>query len=313
MDASVPSVRCKPFWGKRSDLPLEDGFVDTYDLCGMAAARIRLPRTAIPTMSVESAQNLSQSEIFRRIIALRNEGSIYDLEDPILDSVFCGSADRYATIAFALQGFSKVLDVGCGTGLLLAILSKLGHVTHGVDIMHPADAPPPLFARHGIQYHRCNVELDTYPHRDESFDAVTCCQVMEHFTHSHLHAAREFRRVLRPGGCVEIDVPNVASFRNRLRLLRGKNITWDYRDHYLLTKPLFHQGHSLYPIRHNREFTRKELHLLLQEAGFHDIQVVFFKDENYRTGMRRLLSLGSAVRNLVPGIRKSLLATARKT
>jgi hypothetical protein len=115
-------------------------------------------------------------------------------------------------------------------------------------------------------------------------------------------------RYYTPGGLIEVDVPNVASFRNRSRLLRGRNITYDYAEHYLHAQPVIHRGLSFYPLRHNREFARGELQLLLAEAGFRDIDVRFLKSRRWRTGLSRLQSVGTALKDLVPSLRKSLIA-----
>lgn len=262
-------------------------------------------------MEQNAQQRLTKRQILAHIVALRNEGRLYDLANAKLDSGFRGSADRYAEIAFVLQGYDKVLDVGSGPGLLLATLASLGHQCWGLDLVDLGMIAP-TYARHGIQYRQCNVEVDAYPFPDDCFDAVTCGQVLEHFSHSPLPALGEMRRVLKPEGVIELDVPNVACFRNRWRMLRGKNITWNYREHYLRAQPLFHRGFSFYPFRHNREFTGAELRDLLLEAGFGGSSVQFLKDRNFRTGWKRFLAAGSAARNLVPGLRKSLIAIARK-
>jgi ubiquinone/menaquinone biosynthesis C-methylase UbiE len=262
-------------------------------------------------MEQNAQQCLTRRQILAHIVSLRSEGRLYHLGNPKLNSAFFGSADRYAEIACLLQGKEKVLDVGSGSGLLLSTLASLGHQCWGLDLVEPGMIAP-TYARHGIQYRQCNVEVDDYPFPDDCFDAVTCCQVLEHFSHSPLPALGEMRRVLKPEGVLELDVPNVACFRNRWRMLRGKNITWNYREHYLRAQPLFHRGFSFYPVRHNREFTRAELRELLLEGGFSEVSVQFLKDRNLRTGWKRLLDAGSAARNLVPSLRKSLIATARK-
>ena len=95
-------------------------------------------------------------------------------------------------------------------------------------------------------------------------------------------------------------------------MLRGKNITYDYREHYLHAKPLLYQGHSFYPLRHNREFTRDELRLLLEEAQFRDIEVEFLKSRRHRVGFERVRNAGTIVRDAIPSLRKSLIAFARK-
>jgi hypothetical protein len=95
-------------------------------------------------------------------------------------------------------------------------------------------------------------------------------------------------------------------------MIRGKHITFDYREHYLHAAPVLYKGLSFYPARHNREFTRQELKILLEEAGFRKIEVAFLKSRRYREGMGRVRSLGSALRDLAPSLRKSLIAFAEK-
>ncbi|MCZ6719710.1 MAG: class I SAM-dependent methyltransferase [Gammaproteobacteria bacterium] len=163
-----------------------------------------------------------------------------------------------------------------------------------------------------MEFRNCNVEIDEFPFPDDSFDVVTCCQVLEHFVGSSLGTMAEIKRVLHPGGILEVDVPNVVCFRNRSRILRGKNITFDYKKHYLYEESVLYKGHSFYPMRHNREFTRDELYLLLDCAGFDDIRVSFLKSRRQRTGLERIRSVGSALRDAVPSLRKSLIALAYK-
>lgn len=255
---------------------------------------------------------LTRRKILRHALNLYREGRLFDQAHPGLDSVFAGSIDRFTEIAFRLRGCHKVLDVGSGHGMLLSLLNDLGHECHGVDFTDQAERYPDVYRRKPIRFQVCNVEVDPLPFGDDSFDAVTCCQVLEHFTHSHLPLMREIRRVLRPGGIVEVDVPNAASYRNRSRMLRGKHITYDYLEHYLYTEPVLHKGHSFYPARHNREFTRDELKLLLEHGGFRRIEVTFLKSRHYREGLEQLKSIGSVLRDAVPSLRKSLIAFGEK-
>jgi SAM-dependent methyltransferase len=122
----------------------------------------------------------------------------------------------------------------------------------------------------------------------------------------------EIKRVLRPGGMLEIDVPNVVCFRNRSRILRGKNIAFDYKRNYLYEKPVLYRGHLFFPVRHNREFTRDELKILLDCAKFENANVYFLKSRRRRIGLDRLRFLGTAVRDMVPSWRKSIIAFCYK-
>lgn len=255
---------------------------------------------------------LGKQAIYQRALELRRTGYLYDLAHPALEEVFTGSVDRFADIALRLRGCRKVLDVGSGHGMLLTLLNELGHECHAVDFIDQTTRYPHAYAGRPLSFQVCNVEVDSLPFDDGSFDAVTCCQVLEHFTHSHLPLMQEIRRVLRPGGVVEVDVPNAVSYRNRSRMLRGKHITNDYESHFLRAEPVLYKGMSFYPVRHNREFTAAELHLLLQIAGFRNIQVSFLKGRRHREGMRGLLSIGSILRDAIPSLRKFLIAFAEK-
>lgn len=254
--------------------------------------------------------NLSKSEIKRFAVEKRNSGLFYDKSQASLEDNFRGSIDRFCEIAYEFRNSRRVLDVGSGDGLLLALLKLLGHEVFAVDLSdHSNDA---VYKTHEIAFSTCNVEADPLPFESDSFDAVSCCQALEHFTHSHLPAVLEMRRVLRSGGVIELDVPNAVSFRNRSRMLRGKHITYDYKKHYLLERPIVYKGREYYPDRHNREFTLAELRLLLTEAGFKDVDGRYLKSRRFREGLERFKNVGTALKDVVPGFRKSLIAFAKK-
>ena len=93
----------------------------------------------------------------------------------------------------------------------------------------------------------------------------------------------------------------------------SKLSTYDYEEHYLYSDPIIYKGKYFYPLRHNREFTRREVGILLAAAGFEKIQVTFLKSHRHREGLERFRSLGSALRDLIPSLRKSMIAFAVKT
>ncbi len=95
----------------------------------------------------------------------------------------------------------RILDVGCGTGANLQMLSQFG-AAHGVDISSDALE----FCRtRGL----ANVKqgaAESLPHEDASFDLVTGLDVVEHLD-DDVAGLREMRRVLRPGGRALLFVP----------------------------------------------------------------------------------------------------------
>ena len=94
-----------------------------------------------------------------------------------------------------------ILDVGCGTGANLKLLSQFGDA-EGVDISPDALA----FCRErGLE----NVRLgaaEKLPHEDGTFDLVTALDVVEHMD-DDVAGLREMRRVLRPDGRILLFVP----------------------------------------------------------------------------------------------------------
>jgi SAM-dependent methyltransferase len=116
----------------------------------------------------------------------------------------------------------RILDVGCGTGANLLMLSQFGDA-EGVDLSEDALA----FCRErGLK----NVKLgaaEKLPYDDGTFDLVTALDVVEHMD-DDLAGLKEMRRVLRPGGRVLLFVPtfmflwglqdDVSHHRRRYRL-----------------------------------------------------------------------------------------------
>lgn len=95
----------------------------------------------------------------------------------------------------------KVLDVGCGGGILSESLCQRGaHVT-GIDM---GEAPLAVARLHGLEsgisvnYRQSTVE-DLAVEEPESYDVVTCLEMLEHVP-SHVSVVAACARLLKPGG-----------------------------------------------------------------------------------------------------------------
>lgn len=95
----------------------------------------------------------------------------------------------------------RILDVGCGTGANLEMLSQFGSA-EGVDVS--AEALEFCQAR-GLNNVRLG-EAEHLPYDDNSFDLVTGLDVVEHLD-DDLGGLKEMRRVLRQEGRVLLFVP----------------------------------------------------------------------------------------------------------
>lgn len=139
----------------------------------------------------------------------------------------------------------KVLDVGCGSGVMASRLRDLGHEVHGLDVSR--NAIEKLAAR-GIPGSVCDLE-SVLPFPDQSFDAVWCTEVIEHLT-TPARLLGEIRRILRPGGRLALSTPNSAHIAYRLLHLGGRTCS------------------ELQHPEHLRFFSRSSLQKLLVESGF---------------------------------------------
>ncbi len=98
----------------------------------------------------------------------------------------------------------RVLDVGCGTGSLLALLAQdeqcelLVGLDCSVEMVRRAADKFAVLPRSRALF---VVQGDSgrLPLRDASFDVVACCHSFHHYPDQPA-VVREFRRVLRPGG-----------------------------------------------------------------------------------------------------------------
>jgi ubiquinone/menaquinone biosynthesis C-methylase UbiE len=113
----------------------------------------------------------------------------------------------------------KMLDLGCGTGFLIALARDLFEEIHGVDV---TQAMLDLVDRSSgnITLHRVAAEHLPFP--DASFDLVTAYSFIHH-THDYWAVLAEACRVLKPGGICYVDLePNKAFWDAVSALPSGK-------------------------------------------------------------------------------------------
>lgn len=102
----------------------------------------------------------------------------------------------------------KILDVGCGPGAALLYLSRFGDVI-GVDLSDEALK----FA--GKRGKVMKADISSLPFKDESFDAVSCLDVLYHqWVKDNNKALLEIKRVLKPGGIFLLREPAYDWFRS---------------------------------------------------------------------------------------------------
>ena len=105
----------------------------------------------------------------------------------------------------------SILDLGCGKGALVAILSQQGHDAFGCDFVgsDASDFVPDTTTDSFLR------TIELYPYRlpfdDNQFDCVVSSQVLEHVM-DYESTFREIHRVLKPGGLSLHDFPSRYTF-----------------------------------------------------------------------------------------------------
>jgi SAM-dependent methyltransferase len=147
----------------------------------------------------------------------------------------------------------KVLDIGCGRGLLLNKLRQRGWDPIGTELSEDAAA----FARDRLGLTVITQPLEEINFPSNEFDLVILWHVLEHVA-SPRDALREVSRILKPGGTLLVAVPNFGSWEAR----------WSRNLWFHLDVP-----------RHLTHFTPKTLGRLLADAGIPITAVNFFSAE----------------------------------
>jgi len=107
-----------------------------------------------------------------------------------------------------------------------------------------------------------DAEKDRFPYPDEHFSTVLCCELIEHLLEDPMHLMSEVNRILKPGGHLVLTTPNVAALRGISAILLGYHPGF----FHAYIKPAAESGEV--DARHNREYTAREIHRLLDISGF---------------------------------------------
>ena len=137
---------------------------------------------------------------------------------------------------------NRLVDLGCGTG---STLDAIEGASLRVGIDPSPDALGFARERNGCAFAWGSAEA--LPFRDASFDAALALDVLEHVP-DDARAAREARRVLRPGGVLVVTVP---AFRS----------LWSAHDDAL---------------HHLRRYRKSEVRRLLEEAGLEVLEAGYY-------------------------------------
>jgi ubiquinone/menaquinone biosynthesis C-methylase UbiE len=123
---------------------------------------------------------------------------------PIYDTLFPPHisqhlfTERLRLIKKYLSPPAKILDAGCGTGILLSRLLAEGYDAWGIDL----SASMIKIARRRIPERAMKGDLAKIPYPDHTFDGVISIATLHHLDKSFSKALYEMARILKPGGVI---------------------------------------------------------------------------------------------------------------
>ncbi len=214
------------------------------------------------------ADNVLQESLANPVT--QNEPSGPDSEIAYLKNLSHTHIDTVARVGakFDVSGLARpqVLEMGAYFGVVSMALARGGiHMTAQdlSSITHRA----PLLQRYqleGVTPSAVDDVSQPLPYADHSFDALICCEMLEHLPFNTVRLIREMKRVLKSDGFAFLAVPNQASAKRRLQLLLGKPIREQMSS--WISAPNDDNWHW-------REYVTSEFRQLLEGGGFNKIDL----------------------------------------
>lgn len=157
----------------------------------------------------QDAAERGQSHVYRRGWQYATNGDYHRNLDPnwSYTPTYLRKMYHVRGLISSLGSHRRILDAGCGEGVLVEEFAARGFQIKGMDANYSSPS-----VIHG--------NVCAMPFEDGMFDAVLLLDVFEHLAFSDQPTAlREIRRVLTSGGTLIATIPNLAHLNSRLSLL----------------------------------------------------------------------------------------------
>jgi len=154
----------------------------------------------------------------------------------------------------------RVLDIGCGSGVIADVLASMGATTTGIDANPAAvEYARQTFRRSNLDFRLGLIEEIEFP--DGTVDGVYCLELIEHLYEPQVRELfSTVHRLCRAGGTFTITTPNYSG-------------VWPFVERFLDTLRLVPR---LEGAQHVTRFTRERLQRLLEETGWRvDVMTTF--------------------------------------
>ena len=212
---------------------------------------------------------------------------------------------------------ARVLDIGCGGGLFLAMLKREGTHVQAVGIELSDSRAQYAATKHGLEIHKHPIESDFWQKGYANyFDAVTLWDVIEHVNYP-FQTLQSAANVLKKDGLLLIDTPCRDSFYHQVgeityRLTGGRFPTF------------LNAMYSSHLFGHKQIFSTQEMKELFKAAGLEVLELEIFHELTfpYDFYLRKFFKSEVIIKLLLPAvraffwlfkIRNKMLVIGRKT
>jgi 2-polyprenyl-3-methyl-5-hydroxy-6-metoxy-1,4-benzoquinol methylase len=133
-----------------------------------------------------------------------------------------------------LSNDARILDAGCGEGVLVEEYTNSGLNIEGLDLNYSSE-----FVRRG--------DIRQMPYEDRTFDVVLLLDVFEHVAYAEQsQVLQEIHRVLKPRGQLVASIPNLAHLSSRFSFsLLGRLQRTDSELNHIGERPYIENRHLL--------------------------------------------------------------------
>ncbi len=235
-----------------------DGFnFDTQIIIQLHDAGLRIAEVPIPTYYGDEICYVDgvryAADVTKDVVAYRlqkagfGDGSRIALNDEYLLKPSEDSSHGRISTMLSSRHPSRILDLGCSSGLLAERLRAMGHEVVGVDVA----------ALDGVRertdaFYEADLNEGIPDEVGTGFDVVLAADVLEHLVNPGLFM-KLMRNVISPEGLAIICVPNVAHWYPRFRSTLGM---FDYDQRGILDST------------HLRFFTRRSIRKMVERQGY---------------------------------------------
>lgn len=134
-----------------------------------------------------------------------NETRTYFDSNKLIQSIYWNRL-RYMIDRVKHVNAKRVLDLGCGSGVLLPTLSKKYPEVYGIDLnTHAAERIVDIYKLKNVHLYEQDIFEKKFT--NDFYDIIFAASVLEHFSDQST-LFKELRRIIRPGGVIVFSSPN---------------------------------------------------------------------------------------------------------